>query len=100
MQEYNEKFKGRVAVKKICDSAKIQLSDLPYLSKFITQEGNMLCYNHVLGTCGYSKKKCRFKHVPSAAIPDDFARALCNKIEPGVQYLLRNGTPAPGGESR
>ena len=55
---------------------------------------NTLCYNHVLGFC--SENRCRFKHVPKHQVPLEFAKRICQVVEPGARWLGRNETPAPG----
>lgn len=94
MKDYNAKFHGRVALKKICEAANVNMEALPYLQKYVTGERNDLCYNHVLGICGFHKAgRCQFKHAPKNEIKDDFGGALCKIIKPGVEWMIKNGEP-------
>ena len=92
MKAYYTKFNGRISVRQICQYANKTLRQLPYINKYMVNGRNMLCYNHVLGSCSHGQS-CGFNHVPGRELPADFISKLCTEIKPGVDHLVRNGGP-------
>ena len=95
---YYKKFGNRVSLGKILSAINKEMKDLPTLN---LQQGKLPCYSHLTGICpmlaGKKKKGCKFEHVNSPAIPNDFANDFCQVIGPGVDYVVRNEVAAPGG---
>ena len=98
MAPFHKQFNGRVMLRDICNVANIRIPDLPFLSGFMRDGQNKLCYNHMLGSC--SHKECGFIHTAAKEMYEKFAQALCSAIRPGEDWLVRNGIPAPGNGKR
>jgi hypothetical protein len=83
-------------LKKLLEVGGKQWSDLPMMEGHVNLQTNKntLCYNHVLGFC--SGNRCRFKHVPKHQVTLEFAKRICQVVEPGARWLVTNETPAPG----
>ncbi len=99
LKDYHEKFAGRVMIQRMLDHANLTFRDLQFLTPLIEQSTgkNWLCYNHCLGVCQHGKQ-CVFKrkngHVDGSNIPADFAKALVEKLNPGITFMLRSEYPA------
>ena len=87
---YIQKF-GSVRLLQLLNSMNLTLADLPSLSSLASD--TTLCYNFVLGRCAHSG--CQHKHVPQEEIPDEFATALVNLLQPSVTNFMTNGAPPP-----
>jgi hypothetical protein len=95
MQEYHEKFKGRVMMTKILNGANTSFDQLPVLQEFWnpTTKKNELCYNHVMGVC--SNRRCWYKHAARTQITNSFAGDLQQLCGPGIDFVVWN-EPAIG----
>ena len=61
------------------------------------------CYSYVCGVCSIKKRPCEAKggHVPGDKLHPDFCRELCQKLKPGIEYVLRiNEQPSPTKKQR
>jgi hypothetical protein len=83
----------QISVKRILMAGNVNWGALPYLHAMVQGNKNLLCYNFICGQCGF-KDRCSFKHVPGSELVDDFAKELCQCLEPGVKQLVKQG-PAP-----
>ena len=82
----------------LCNAANIpDLSVLPGITKYIKNGRNTLCYSNCMGYCPHNDRGCHFKHASKEDQNDDFCKDLCDKLEAGMNWMVRNGVPVPGG---
>jgi len=93
MFEYHKKFRGRVMLTKILQAGRKELTDLPTLNQCMKNGRSTVCYMNVLGHCGRGAG-CTFEHPPST-FPDGFAKAICQVVSPGLNYVIRNESATP-----
>ena len=97
LKEYYPKFGGRVVLTEIASVANTRIADFPFLPRFMNGNRNKLCYVHLLGHCPHNQcGRFNFDHAQQREVLDDFATALCQKIKPGVEYMVWNAPTAPG----
>jgi hypothetical protein len=101
LKEYHAKFAGRVMIQRLLEHANTTFCDLPFLTPLVdSQNGkNWLCYNHCLGVCQHGGQ-CIFRkrnvHVDGNKLPPDFAKALVEKLKPGIDMMVRSEYPVHG----
>ena len=94
--EYHRVFGGRLMFGRLCKAAGVSSqAELPYLrGYFDVQKGkHSLCFSHVCGFCWAAESNnCKFiqGHVPAGRIPDGYAKALRNRLAPGIAWMLAN----------
>ena len=97
MDPYLQKFNGRVQFLEILDAAGVRLNQLPTIRGQMDGNRSLVCWQGLLGKCPHqSRGNCHFNHIPRYDVPNDFAAEACRLLQPGVDYLVRNGRPPPG----
>ncbi len=92
-----EKYGPRYAIKKILDANNTLFDQLPTISKFVSRNGrSFLCWNQVLKGCTYHA--CMFRNMGGHAdvkdYPPTFATSVCRMLQPGIDHLMAQETPA------
>ena len=97
MANYVTHFRS-VQLRSLLRVAKMAESDLPTLSKYMSNGKNNLCYAYVLGKCqGKMCGRAPQGHAPVGDIPDSFATDLCRRLSSAVEQRLSTEPPtAPG----
>ena len=88
MKDYQRVVGKDILLGRILDGANLRKTDLPKLNDFTKNGVNLLCYQHILGTCRFGTK-CNFRHAPKEGIKEDWAENLCKVIHPGVDRVWR-----------
>ena len=78
---------------KILQAGSKELNDLPTLNHCMKNGRSIVCYMNVLGHCGRGAG-CTFKHPPST-VSDGFARAVCQVVSLGLDYIICNASAMP-----
>jgi hypothetical protein len=88
-KEYHQKFGGRVMPSKIMKAANIDWPQMPYL---------LMCVECAASRSVHAKPKVVMFRVTRYP---DFCRELCQKLKPGIEYVLRNNEqPSPTKKQR
>ncbi len=92
-----EKYGPRYAIKKILDANNTSFNQLPTIPKFVSHNGrSFLCWNQVLKGCIYHT--CTFRNMGGHAdvkdYPPTFATLVCRMLQPGIDHLMAQETPA------
>ena len=94
--EYHQVFGGRLMWGRLCRAAGIQnQQDLPFIHGMYDEKQNkhLVCFAHICGFCWPAEQNnCRFipGHLSADRIPDGYARALRDKLAPGIKWMLDN----------
>ena len=99
MRAYYAKFEDMIQLGIICKNVNTDVSKLPYLTKYMDNKYNKLCYVNVIDKCPQGEQ-CKFIHVSGHQILNAFATNLCTVIKPRVDYLVKNGQPSKGGSGK
>ena len=81
---------------RLCRAAGIQnQQDLPFIHGMYDDKQNkhLVCFAHICGFCWPAEQNnCRFipGHLSADRIPDGYARALRDKLAPGIKWMLDN----------
>ena len=89
MAPWKEKFGSVLKLTQVLQAANKRYEDLPKLTGFAKNGKTALCYNHCLLGC-WRGKKCKFGHPTKDQVDDDFARTLCQVIDPGIAHIYQN----------
>lgn len=91
LQQFHQKFQGKVTIAEVLKAAGINLSSLPQLQAFIDQRGNnVLCYNHILGICPFGTMCSNASsHGNGADLQLEFVDRLIQCIRSGIEKMMQ-----------
>ena len=100
-KDYHAKFQGRIMFSQLCTASGVtDLSVLPPIQKYVKDGKNNLCYSKCLGICPHEGRGCHFMHATKAEQDETFCTDLCDKLEVGMSWMIKNAHNAPGGNGR
>ena len=81
-------------VSAIAQKAGTTINSLPYLNAY--GNADRLCYNNILGYCRFDSTptRCPREHPRNEELVPGFVEALCNKLKPGVEKVMKEGLQA------